>query len=179
MQRKPLSSSTSKVLLPSSPQAMAIFHFVQFFLMLLLLATTAQASARPRASGRIVAVERQSSETCMNNGMSCRCSKSTSPGASLCKRHVGNSQCSVDLCDEPFQCDCSGDFMCERTSSTAYWECDEAGSAVFRETDTCKCSQQNRTKASYGLRVTQSLEQYIRGAGDPLSGCDMPADFWA
>lgn len=158
-------------MIPCSSFTLTLFMF--------LIAYSAAASVRPLESQQIAAVERQDSSVCMNDGINCRCSKSTAPGASLCKRRVGNNQCTVGLCDEPFQCDCNGSFMCSRTSTVGYWDCDEAGSAAFRTTDSCKCSRKNRTKASYALRVTQPLAEYIRGAGDPSTGCGMSMDFWA
>lgn len=111
------------------------------------------------------------STSCANTGTTCRCSKSTSPDPRLCKRPLLSDECAVSLCDEPFVCDCHGQFTCQMATAVRYWECDQQGSQIFRHTDTCKCSNKVRATASYFLKLIGSFVEE--------GGCDMPPGFWA
>lgn len=147
-------------------------------LSIVVLLSTAQA-AIPGATTRLTALPPHGS-ACVNTGDACRCSKATAAGARLCKRPIGDGLCRVDLCDEPWACDCAGNFFCEQVATPTYWDCDKAGSAVFRASDTCACSRRKTSTARFGLRVVQTFAEFSKRTTVHNGGiCDWPLDFWA
>lgn len=152
--------------------------------LLLMLLTLTRAMQQKRTTGRAVRqLASGLAPRCVNDGESCRCSKQQdeSNGVAMCARARGGTkrrqECTMEICDMPFRCDCRGQFMCRMRPGVQHWAC-ESQSRRERQANTrgrCPCVKRTRASASYSLRV---IGRYDAGR-QPVAICDWDASFWA